>query len=39
MSDWWSRRISGEHRLAYRIVGKTGADQRIEIAMCRQHYE
>nr|WP_239992367.1 hypothetical protein [Rhodopila globiformis] len=25
--------------MAYRIVGKTGADQRIEIAMCRQHYE
>jgi len=39
LSDWWSRRISGEHRLVYRIVGKAGADQRIEIAMCRQHYE
>jgi toxin YoeB len=39
LSGWWSRRIGGEHRLIYRIVGKAGADQRIEIAMCRQHYE
>jgi toxin YoeB len=39
LSGWWSRRISGEHRLVYRIIGKAGADQRIEIAMCRQHYE
>jgi toxin YoeB len=39
LSGWWSRRISGEHRLMHRIIGKTGAVQRIEIAMCRQHYE
>lgn len=39
LSGWWSRRIGGEHRLVYRIVGKAGADQRIEIAMCRHHYE
>lgn len=39
LSGWWSRRVSGEHRLVYRIAGKAGADQRIEIAMCRQHYK
>jgi toxin YoeB len=38
LSGWWSRRISGEHRLVYRITGKVALDQRIEIAMCRQHY-
>ncbi len=32
-SGWWSRRISPEHRLLYRIVGDT-----IEIAQCRLHY-
>jgi toxin YoeB len=39
LSGWWSRRISGEHRLVYRIAGKAGIDQRIEIATCRQHYD
>jgi toxin YoeB len=39
LSGWWSRRISGEHRLVYRIAGKAGVDQRIEIGMCRQHYD
>jgi toxin YoeB len=37
LSGWWSRRIAGEHRLIYRIIG-TGAAQRIEILMCRFHY-
>ena len=37
LSGWWSRRITGEHRLVYRIVG-TGDAQRIEIMMCRSHY-
>jgi toxin YoeB len=34
---FWSRRISGEHRLIYRVVGKD-AEKRIEIAQCRYHY-
>jgi len=34
---WWSRRISSEHRLAQRIVGKD-AEKHIEIAHCRYHY-
>lgn len=39
LSGWWSRRITGDHRLVYRVAGKAGADQWIEIAMCRYHYE
>ena len=38
LTGWWSRRITGEHRLVYRIVGKPGSDQRIEIVACRYHY-
>lgn len=31
---YWSRRITAEHRLVYRIVG-----DEIRIAQCRYHYE
>ena len=37
LQGWWSRRISGEHRLVYRESGK-GDDQALEIAQCRYHY-
>lgn len=37
LSGWWSRRITLEHRLVYRISGK-GASQAVEIAQCRYHY-
>jgi toxin YoeB len=37
LAGWWSRRITGEHRLVYRVIG-TGADRRLEIAACRYHY-
>ncbi len=37
LRGWWSRRITGEHRLVYRVSGR-GEDQRIEIMMCRYHY-
>jgi toxin YoeB len=37
LSGWWSRRITGEHRLVYRIVG-AGDAPRIDIMMCRFHY-
>jgi toxin YoeB len=37
LQGWWSRRITIEHRLVYRPVGK-GNDKRIEIAQCRYHY-
>ena len=34
---WWSRRVTEEHRLVYRVTG-VGKDQRVEIAQCRFHY-
>jgi toxin YoeB len=37
LSGWWSRRITGEHRLVYRVAGKDDA-QALEIAACRYHY-
>lgn len=37
LSGWWSRRITGEHRLVYRVSG-SGASQLLEIAQCRGHY-
>ena len=37
LSGWWSRRITAEHRLVYRVVG-TGDDQWVEIIACRYHY-
>ncbi len=32
-TGWWSRRISNEHRILYRVVGET-----IEVVQCRLHY-
>lgn len=37
MKGWWSRRITGEHRLVYRVSG-SGEAQVLEIAACRYHY-
>ncbi|HEX8418224.1 MAG TPA: Txe/YoeB family addiction module toxin [Methylobacterium sp.] len=37
LAGWWSRRITGSHRLVYRVGGK-GADQSLEILQCRWHY-
>ena len=39
LSGCWSRRITGEHRLVYRVPDKASLDQRIEILMCRNHYK
>lgn len=33
LAGWWSRRLTDEHRLVYRIKDKT-----LEIAQCRYHY-
>jgi toxin YoeB len=33
-SGYWSRRITDEHRLIYRIAG-----DEVRIAQCRYHYE
>ena len=37
LKGFWSRRITQEDRLVYRVSG-SGADQRLEIAQCRYHY-
>jgi toxin YoeB len=37
LAGWWSRRITSEHRLVYRVSGK-GDAKKIEIAQCRYHY-
>jgi toxin YoeB len=34
LSGFWSRRITDEHRLVYRVEGKT-----IQVAQARYHYE
>ena len=38
LKGYWSRRITSEHRLVYRIVCSTKDLQRIEIMTCRFHY-
>jgi toxin YoeB len=37
LSGWWSRRITGEHRLVYRVIG-SGNEQCLQILSCRYHY-
>ena len=37
LSGWWSRRVTDEHRLVYRVHGKAD-EQVLEIAQCRYHY-
>ncbi len=37
-AGWWSRRITDEHRLIYRVEGRAGIDQRVEVYSCRNHY-
>ena len=33
LSGYWSRRITGEHRLVYKVAGTT-----VYVAQCRFHY-
>jgi len=37
LQGYWSRRITREDRLVYRVTGKA-PDQRLEIIQCRYHY-
>jgi toxin YoeB len=37
LQGWWSRRITGEHRLVYRVTGK-GETQQLDIVQCGYHY-
>lgn len=39
LKGFWSRRITGEHRLVYQISGTTGKDQKCSIIQCRFHYQ
>jgi toxin YoeB len=35
LAGWWSRRITREHRLVYRVSGRDA--ERLEIIQCRYH--
>lgn len=37
LAGYWSRRITGEHRLVYRVQG-AGEDQVLRIVQARFHY-
>ena len=37
LKGWWSRRITLQDRLVYRVSGQ-GEGQALEIAQCRFHY-
>jgi toxin YoeB len=37
LKGWWSRRITAEDRLVYRVQG-SGKDQVLEIIQCRLNY-
>lgn len=37
LKGWWSRRLTQEDRLIYRVTG-TAPDQTLEIIQCRFHY-
>lgn len=39
LKGYWSRRITGEHRLVYKVEGKKGLDQKCYIIQCRFHYD
>lgn len=39
LKSYWSRRITGEHRLVYKVEGKKGVDQKCYILQCRFHYD
>ena len=38
LKGFWSRRITQEHRLIYKISGKKGVDQKCTIVQCKYHY-
>jgi toxin YoeB len=37
LQGWWSRRLTREDRLVYRVAG-SGEGRSLEIAQCRLHY-
>jgi len=39
LKGFWSRRITGEHRLVYKVDGKKGINQKCFIIQCHYHYD
>ena len=39
LKSFWSRRITQEHRLVYKITGKKRIDQKCTIVQCKYHYK
>lgn len=39
LKGYWSRRITQEHRLVYKISGKNGINQKCSIIQCTFHYD
>ena len=39
LKGFWSRRITHEHGLVYKVSGKKGIDQKCSIIQCRFHYD
>lgn len=39
LKGFWSRRITQEHRLVYKVDGKKGINQKCYIVQCRFHYD
>ena len=39
LKGYWSRRITAEHRLVYKISGTKGIDQKCFVLQCRFHYD
>lgn len=37
LTGWWSRRITGEHRMVYQVTG-TRPNQRLTVIQLRFHY-
>lgn len=38
LKGYWSRRMSKEYRIVYRVVGKVNEGQRVEVLTCYLHY-
>ncbi len=39
LKGFWSRRITQEHRLVYKVSGKKGTTQKCSIIQCQFHYD
>lgn len=39
LKGFWSRRITGEHRLVYSVNGAKSINQKCTIIQCRFHYD